>query len=135
MTGLPVYLDSPESIRRHLRCDIGRHEFDDPGVRFVLCDGRNEVRAHVHVGDTPPDVDPEASRLVVGVMADGLTAAGNDGAMLLAVMRAGAPILAPSDGLWFRVARAVCADRGVRLLGVHVLTPHGQREVNLDDAL
>ena len=39
------------------------------------------------------------------------------------------------DAVWVRVARAVCADRGVRLLGVHVLTPHGQREVNLDDAL
>jgi hypothetical protein len=135
MTESTVILDSPESIRQHLRRDIGRHEFDDPGVRFVLCDDRNEVRAHVHVGDTPPEVDLAASRRVVALMADGLTSAGDDGAMLLAVMRAGAPTLAPSDAVWFRVARAVCADRGVRLLGVHVLTPHGQREVNLDDAL
>jgi hypothetical protein len=134
MTESPVFLDSPESIRRHLRCDIARYEFDDPGIRFVLCDDRNEVRAHVHIGETPPEVDLDASRRVVALMAEGLSVTG-DGAMLLAVMRAGAPTLTPADAVWFRVARAVCADRGVRLLGVHVLTPHGQREVNLDDAL
>ena len=134
MTASHVFLDSPESIQRHLRNDIERYEFDCPGVRFVLCDDRNEVRAHVHIADTPPEPDVDEYELVVSTMAESLTGA-DDPAMLLALMRPGAPTLAPSDAVWFRVARAVCTARDVRLLGVHVLTPHGQREVNLDDAL
>ena len=69
MTASHVFLDSPESIQRHLRNDIERYEFDCPGVRFVLCDDRNEVRAHVHIADTPPEADHDEYELVVSTMA------------------------------------------------------------------
>jgi hypothetical protein len=135
MTASSVILDSPEAIRRHLTDDISRHEFDFPGVRFVLCDDRNEVRAHVHVSDTPPDADVDEYRQVVSTLAEGVARAGDDNAMLLAVLRAGAPVLVRADRVLYRAARSVCAEHRVRLLGVHIVTPHGQREVLLDDAL
>lgn len=135
MTSPLVILDSPQAIRRHLRSGIGPHEFDAPGVRFVLCDRRNEVRAHIHVSDPPPATDVEEFRMVAGTLAEGVARTGDGNGMLLALIRSGAPTLLPEDKVWFRVACSVCAEHKVRLLGVHIVTPHGQREVLLDDAL
>ena len=135
MTASHVFLDSPESIQRHLRDDIERYEFDCPGVRFVLCDDRNEVRAHVHIADTPTEPDHDEYELVVSTMAESLAHTGDDPAMLLALMRPGTPSLTPSDGCGSGSPTMSAPTTGVRLLGVHVLTPHGQREINLDDAL
>ncbi|GEM_PF-1641063 len=135
MTRSTVVLDSPEAIQRHLRCDIEPDDFDNPGVRFVLCDGRNEVRAHFHITDAPPDATEDDYAFMVSVFAQGMANDGDDGAMLLALTRPGPPTLSQGDRLWFRAAHEVCAEHDVRLLGVHVVTPRGQREVLLDDAL
>ena len=129
-----VVLDTPEAIERHLGVAIEPAGFDDPAVRFVLCDGANQVLAHCHVRALPADLSAadcaRALSVFVGVLADG-----GDGALLLALLRPGPPSLCPADGLWFRTAHEVCAEHRVRLLGVHVVTPHGQREVRWDDAL
>jgi hypothetical protein len=135
MTATTVVLDSPEAIQRHLRDGIGREDFAVPGVRFVVCDDRNEVRAHFHVSETPPAASFDDCTCVVGVFAGAVADFGGDNAMLVALTRRGEPTLTPPDRRWFHAVRQVCAERQVRMLGVHVVTPKGQREVQLDDAL
>ena len=49
------------------------------------------------------------------------------GSVLLAVARADGLSLTPDDELWARAA--VAAADGYRLLGVHVVTMHGSREI------
>jgi hypothetical protein len=128
-------LDSPEAIRDHLGVGIAPEGFDTSGVRFVLCDEGNTVLAHVHMTDCPPDANDEQCTNIVAQFARLLADGPDCAAMLLALTRPGPPALISSDRRWFRAAHAVCAKHEVRLLGVHVVTPHGQREVLLDDAL
>jgi hypothetical protein len=129
-----VFLNSPGAIERHLRHDLEPEGFDSNGVRFVLCDHRNQVLFHCHVGDVPLDVSPAECSYALCAIAHSMSV-GPGGAVLIALMRPGPATLTPADGRWFRAARRVCADHQVRLLGVHVVTPRGQREVLLDDAL
>jgi hypothetical protein len=126
-----IVLDSPAAIERHLRHDIEPEGFDSNGIRLVFCDNRNRVLAHCHVGEVPADVgSPVCARTI-----STLTHSFSPAAMLIALTRPGPPTLTAADGRWFRAAHEVCAEHEVRLLGVHVVTPRGQREVVLDDAL
>lgn len=127
-----VFLDSPQAISQHLEEDIPRHEFDRPGLRFVVCDERNRVHTHLHVDDVPPD--REEIKHAVNTMV-GVTGEFPGMGMVVVAMRPGIPTLTAADGVLYHAAHAACAKHGVRLLGVHVLTPHGRREVRLDDAL
>jgi len=135
MTQFKVVLDSPAAIRSHLRYGIEPEGFNTVGVRFVLCDPENVVRAHFHMTEIPVNADDvdcaEKVTLFARTLADGFSGA----AILLALTRPGPPTLTQSDRRWFRAAHKVCALHEVRLLGVHVVTPRGQREVVLDDAL
>ena len=129
-----VFLHSPEAIARHLRRDIEPDGFDSNGARFVLCDNRNQVLVHCHVGDVPTDISPSECVRTLSLFAHTISA-GGDGALLVALTRPGPPTLTPADARWFRAAHRACAEHEVRLLGVHIVTPHGLREVVLDDAL
>ena len=129
-----VYLRSPEAIQRHLGRDIEPAGFDSNGVRFVLCDNRNQVLVHCHVGEVPANISSAECSRTLSLFAHSMSR-GGDGAILLALTRPGPPTLTPSDGRWFRAAHRACAAYEVRLLGVHVVTPRGQREVVLDDVL
>jgi hypothetical protein len=126
-----VYLNSPAAIERHLRRDIEPAGFDSNGVRFVLCDERNLVLAHVHFGEMPDEVSAAECAHTMS----GFAGTVSEGAILVALTRPGAVMLTPADTRWFRVAQQVCAEQAVRLLGVHVVTPRGQRPVVLDDVL
>jgi hypothetical protein len=134
MTVSEERLDSPEAIRDHLGVGIEPEGFDTNGVRFVLCDEANTVLAYV-MTDCPADANDEQCTNIVAQFARPLADGPDNAAMLLALTRPGPPALISSDRRWFRAAHAVCAKHKVRLLGVHVVTPHGQREVLLDDAL
>jgi hypothetical protein len=129
-----VFLHSPEAIQRHLRMNIEPSGFDTNGVRFVLCDDRNQVLVHCHVGEIPADITSDECSRTLSIFAHSMSH-GGDGAILVALTRPGPPTLMPSDLRWFRAAYRACAAHDVRLLGVHVVTPRGQREVVLDDAL
>jgi hypothetical protein len=126
-----IVLNSPAAIERHLRHGIEPEGFDSNGIRFVFCDNRNRVLIHCHVGEVPADVGPTVCARTISTLVHNLSG----GAMLVALTRPGPPTLTAADGRWFRAAHEVCAEHEVRLLGVHVVTPRGQREVVLDDAL
>lgn len=134
MTDHDTVLDTPDAIREHLAYELRLTSFHDRGVRVILCGERNQVLLHCHVAEVPPEVSDEDCRaalwpLVLPISGDG------SGAMLIAITRPGPLLLTGSDRRWFRIAHTVCADYAVRMLGVHVATPHGQREMVLDDAL
>jgi hypothetical protein len=129
-----VFLHSPTDISRHLRWDIEPAGFDGNGVRVVLCDNRNQVVCHCHVGEVPYDISRAECDRTLSLFAHHVSDAG-DGAILLALTRPGPPTLTEVDTRWYHAAHRACARHQVRLLGVHVVTPRGQRELVLDDAL
>jgi len=133
MTHNEILLDSPKAIRDHLRSSIEPEP--GHGVRMVLCDDRNKVLTHVHIGEAPADPNDEDCVKIVMPFAHAMCGGPASGAMVLALTRPGPPTLSAADRRWFRAAHQVCAEHDVRLLGVHVVTPRGQREVLLDDAL
>jgi len=131
----PAVLDSAEAISAHLSDAIEEWERGRRGVRFVLCDARNEVRVHCPVDDLPARTDPGDCAHAVSVFATALADSEPDGALLVALTRPGPGSVTDPDRVWFHSAHEVCAKVGVRLLGVHLLTPSGQRQIVLDDAL
>jgi hypothetical protein len=131
----PAVLDSPAAIAAHLDDAIEEWERGRRGVRFVLCDARNKVRVHCPVDDLPIRTDPAECAHAISVFAGALVDSERDGALLVALTRPGTGVIDEPDRVWFHAAHHVCARRGVRLLGVHLVTPTHQREIVLDDAL
>ena len=127
----PAVLDSPEAIEAHLAEAIEEWERGRRGVRFVLCDARNEVRVHCPVDDLPPQAAPADCEHAVSLFAGALADSEPDGGLLVALTRPGSGTVDEPDRVWFRAAHEVCARAGVRLLGVHLLTPTHQREIVL----
>jgi hypothetical protein len=134
MAQTPV-LDSPEAIHEHLEIALDRSERGQRGVRFVLCDADNRVMVHCPIDDVPADVEPEDCAQFVGVFASALAQGDEHGAILLALTRPGAATITEVDRTWFRVTHRVCAENGVRVLGIHLMTPREHREIHPDDAI
>jgi hypothetical protein len=140
MTG-SVWLDSPRAIEEHLRRDVPLYDLESPGVRFIMCAPDNQVMAHAQISDpTDEDLHDEPDDgLGTGSSATitrFLSHFGSDlGSVLVALTRPGRAGITEDDRACYRAAHAICSAHGVRLLGVHVVTPRGQREVVLDDVL
>jgi hypothetical protein len=134
MSELPV-LDSPEAIDAHLAASIEQWERGTHGVRFVLCDAANQVRVHCPVDHLPAEPDPVDCAHAVTVFASALAEREDDGALLVVLTRPGSAAVHDPDRVWFHAAHQVCLRIGVRLLGVHLMTPADQRPILLDDAL
>ena len=134
MTETPV-LDSPEAIREHLELALDPAERNQRGVRFVLCDANNRVMVHCPVDDVPAEVDAEDCAQFIGVFAAALADGDKGGGILVALTRPGTAAITDVDRTWFRVTHQVCAQKRVRVLGVHLLTPAEHREIHPDDAI
>lgn len=134
MTETPV-LNTPEAIREHLEIALDPGDRGHRGVRFVLCDADNRVMVHCPVDDVPADVDAEDCAHFVSVFASALAEGDEGGGILVALTRPGAATITDVDRTWFRVTHEVCAENGVRVLGVHLLTPREHREIHPDDGL
>ncbi|QSB16079.1 hypothetical protein JQS43_07170 [Natronosporangium hydrolyticum] len=134
MTETPV-LDTPEAIREHLEIALDPADRRQRGVRFVLCDADNRVMVHCPVDDVPADVDSEDCTHFVSVFASALAEGDEGGGMLVALTRPGSGTINDLDRIWFRVTHEVCAQNGVRVIGVHLLTPSDHREIHPDDAI
>lgn len=134
MTETPV-LDSPEAIREHLEIALDPRDRSQRGVRFVLCDSDNRVMVHCPVEDVPDNLDPDDCAIFVSVFASALAEGDEAGGILVALTRPGAATVTDCDRQWFRATHEVCAHTGVRVLGVHLLTPREHREIYPDDAM
>jgi hypothetical protein len=131
----PPVLDSPEAIDAHLSASIEPWERGTHGVRFVLCDADNQVRVHCPVDHLPAEADRIDCVHAVSVFANALAEREDGGALLVVLTRPGSAAVSDPDRIWFHAAHEVCGKIGVRLLGVHLMTPADQRPILLDDAL
>jgi len=92
-------------------------------LALLLCDDDDRLLAPVVVGelDEQPADRERALRTVFSAVA-------GTASVVLAVARADGLGLRPDDHAWAAAAARACAD-GPRLLGVHVITVDGSREV------
>lgn len=102
------------------------------GVRFVLCDDDNLVRVHCPVDDLPPDLNPDEIPVIVSAFAQPLADLSDCPGVLVVLTRPGPSAIIDLDRHWFRKTHEICAGFGIRVLGVHLMTPHEHREVVLD---
>jgi hypothetical protein len=130
-----IFLDQPATIQRHLDRIVGPLDRRSWSAWFILCDVDNRVLVHYPVTDVPAEPAAEDCAHTVGVFADVFSALKFDAGMLVVVTRPGTAGIRASDRQWFRAAHEVCARSGVRLVGVHLMTPDAQREIVLDDAI
>lgn len=95
-------------------------------ICILLCDGEDRLAQPMVIGEIGrPSADDRVHFMHnIFEMARQLLP---DGSVLLAIARADGLSLTPDDELWAR--SAVVAAEGYRLLGVHVVTMHGSREI------
>lgn len=128
-------LDSLEAIDAHLAASVQPWERGTYGVRFVLCGADNQVRVHCPIDHLPPRPDPADCAYAISIFATALAEKEEHGAMLVVLTRPGSSAVSDSDRVWFHAAYQVCRRFGVRVIGVHLMTPTHQRRILLDDAL
>ncbi|WP_380166953.1 hypothetical protein [Jannaschia sp. R86511] len=94
-------------------------------LAVLICDEQDRLLTPVVVGEMPEELsDDEREQCLRTVLA----ATDGRGSALVAVARADGLSVREADRAWARAAVRACAD-GPRLLGVHVITSEGSREV------
>jgi hypothetical protein len=105
-------------------------------VWFMLCAlDLRKVLMHIPVDAVPADPTKAECAHAARLFVDLIVHLDIEAGLLVAITRPGTSTVAASDRLWYRAARQACIDGGVPLLGVHLVTPSGQREIMLDDVL
>jgi hypothetical protein len=85
------------------------------------------------VDELPPNSTDEECRFIAGFFADAVAQLGWTG-MAVVLTRPGGPTVAEIDRRWYRAIRDAW-DHRLRLLGVHLFTPGGSRELFFDDVV
>lgn len=98
-------------------------------VLVVVCDERGCIVVPSIVDDLQLPMDAEAKRHLVGVFAAATAQVEHRAGLLVAIARADGLSLTRDDHEWGPVVREVCEASGVRLLGVHLVTLHGTRQI------
>lgn len=94
-------------------------------LALLLCDDEARMQAPVVVGDLPTDMSDDERHQTVSTVLEVMKGRGS---VLVAVARRSGLSIRDGDRAWLRAAARACAD-GPRLLGVHVITLEGSREV------
>lgn len=98
-------------------------------LAVLLCDGAARLVQPGIIGDLDDAATEEDRCLALGSFVRGLsTSFGRCASILFALARADGLSVTPDDRAWARAARDACGD-DVRLLGFHLVTRHGSREV------
>ena len=128
-------LDTPAAIDEHLTRTLTRADRERYGVRFVLCDRHNRVRAHCPVDGPPPFAGGDGPRAAIAAFTAALTGEPSGSGVLVVLTRPGSGAVSASDRAWFHATYEVTRPARVRVLGVYLVTPTDLREILLDDAL
>ena len=96
-------------------------------LAFLLCDGTGRLLAPAVVTDVPDDIENDERQRMIETFVRPL---GPAGSLHLAIGRQDGLSIRAGDRAWAAAAAEVCAG-GPRLLGVHLLTLHGYRELRL----
>lgn len=100
---------------------------------LVLCEGQLPLQpCAVDLPDEgfPPEED---LRVYLAPFAEALRGV-PDGGLLVALTRPGSATVRLADRLWFHAVHAVARRADIAVVGVWVVTPVGERAVQLDDA-
>jgi hypothetical protein len=127
-------LDTPAAVEYHLTWELEPPDLLASSLCFIICDEDRAVVTHCHVAGMPTS-PTEADGVTIANALVHLAAEADAAAVLVALWRPGIPTLTPGDGVLYRAIGLAVAASPVQLLGVYVVTPHGLREVCLDDAL
>ena len=123
-------------IAEHVERVITQDQRSQHSVWFIVCDrSPTDYVVHLPVDEIPPNATDEECRFIAGFFADTVAHLNVQTGMAVVLTRPGAPVVAESDRRWYRAIRDSCAEHGVRLLGVHLLTPGGSRELFFDDVM
>lgn len=120
-----IRLSDPTHLPDMLDLVVSEQDRHRGALVVLLCDDQDRLRAPVVLGELPDELTEEER---VRALALFVTATGGRGSVLVAVARADGLGLRPGDAVWRRAAERACQG-GPRLLGVHVVTLNGSREV------
>jgi hypothetical protein len=121
-------LDEPQLVADVLDLVVSERDRRAGALAVLLCDALGRLVTPVLISDLD-ELAPEAARrealeVVMQVMR-------GEGSVLVAVARRDGLSITADDHIWARAAAAAC-EPGVALLGVHVVTSSGSREIPFD---
>lgn len=123
----PIHTD--DRVADILDLLISERDRRSGAVLVVICDERGcLVLANIVEGVGPP-MDAEAKRHLVGVFAAATEQLGQRAGLMVAIARADGLSLTQDDREWGPVVRDVCDASDIELLGVHLVTLHGTRQI------
>lgn len=118
----------------HIERVITREQRSQRSVFFIACDrSPTDHVVHLPVDELPLDPTAEECRFVADFFAEAVTHLNVRTGMAVVLTRPGGPTVADVDRRWFRAVHESCGENGLRLIGVHLLTPGGSRELFFDD--
>jgi hypothetical protein len=113
---------------------VTREERSRRSVWFIACDRPPTDRVlQLPIDEIPPYATDEDRRELAGFLADAIAHIGSR-AGLAVLTRPGGPTVAEIDRRWYRAIRDAW-DHRLPLLGVHLFTPGGSRELFFDDVV
>ena len=119
-------LDEPTLVADVLDLVVSEADRRAGALAMLLCDDQWRLLQPCVVSPLDPTPSENERVRVVQVFAEAL---GAGGSLLLAIARGDGLGLTQDDHAWAAAARRVCDAARVRLLGVHVVTLCGSREV------
>jgi hypothetical protein len=131
----PPVLDSPRAIWNHLEALIDRTERRHRTLWIFVCDDQNRPLVVSPISDVPADASLAECRRVVSLFAEVLADAGGGGALLVVITRPSPSAVAETDRSWYYAVHGICREHGVRVLGVHLMTPDTHRAIAADDLI
>jgi hypothetical protein len=105
-------------------------------VWFIACDrSPTDYLVHLPVDEIPPNATDDECRYIAGFFAETVAQLDVLTGMAVVLTRPGSPVVGEVDRRWYRAVHDSCAEHDLRLLGVHLLTPRGSRELHFDDVM
>lgn len=118
-------LSDPAYTADFLDLVVSERDRSRGALALLLCDDHDRMQVPVVIGDLPAEMSDDERQGMVAAVVEALA---GHGAVLVAVARRSGLSIRAEDRAWRRAAERACAA-GPRLLGVHVITLDGSREV------
>ncbi len=122
-------------IRDILDLCVDERTRDRGGLCLLLCDAQYRLVEPVRYDEVPDDCTEEDIDRILGRFVPLLREIVPDVTLMLAVARPGAPVPDDLDLAWRAVAERVCAQTGIELLDVWLVTPGGSCPVEAEAAV
>ena len=127
---------SVDAIAEHIERVVTRDQRGRHSVWFIVWDRSAPDRiVHFPIDEIPPSPTEEECRYVAGFFTDTIAQMGLATGVVFLITRPGATAVSSIDRRWYRAVHAASAENLVPLLGVHLLTPYGGRQLVLDDVI